>query len=51
METTVDKKGGLAWPVGIIVALIIVVLVNAVFIYVAVSGADDVVPSYNSEPR
>jgi hypothetical protein len=33
------------------VGLVLVVLVNAVFIYIAVSGADDVVPSYVTEER
>jgi len=39
------------WPVAIIVALLIVVAVNAAYIWVAVSGADDVVPSYVTEDR
>jgi hypothetical protein len=39
------------WPVLIILGLVLVVLVNAVFIYIAVSGADDVVPSYQTERR
>lgn len=39
------------WPVLITLGLVLVVLVNAVFIYIAVSGADDVVPSYQSEKR
>jgi len=39
------------WPVLITLGLVLVVLVNAVFIYIAVSGADDVVPSYNTEKR
>jgi len=28
-----------------------VILVNAIFIFIAVSGADDVVPSYVTEER
>jgi flagellar basal body-associated protein FliL len=51
LETQGDKRGGRLWPIAIIVGLVIVVLVNALFIYIAVSGADDVVPSYNTEPR
>jgi hypothetical protein len=33
------------------VGLIIVVLVNLAFIYVAVSGKDEIVPSYELEHR
>jgi hypothetical protein len=39
------------WPLLITVGLIFVVVVNAIFIYIAVSGADDVVPSYVTEER
>ena len=39
------------WPAIIIVALALVMLVNAIFIYVAVSGADDVAPSYSEGQR
>ncbi len=39
------------WPVIITLGLVLVVVVNAVFIYIAVSGADDIVPSYQSEQR
>jgi hypothetical protein len=35
----------------ITLGLLFVILVNAVFIYIAVSGADDIVPSYNTEER
>jgi len=38
-----------AWIIGI--ALAVVLAVNAAFIYIAVSGADAVAPSYNSEQR
>jgi len=31
--------------------LVIVMLVNAAFAYIAVRGADTVVPSYTTEPR
>jgi hypothetical protein len=41
----------LSWPVAIVVALALVVAVNVIFIYVAVSGADDVAPSYVSGER
>jgi hypothetical protein len=43
--------GSRVWPTIIIVGLVIVVLVNIGFIYVAVSGQDEVVPSYLTEPR
>jgi len=39
------------WPILITAGLVLVVIVNAVFIYIAVSGADDVVPSYTTEER
>lgn len=37
------------WPLAIVVGLLIVVAVNVVFIYIAFSGADVVVPSYLRE--
>jgi hypothetical protein len=39
------------WVVGIIIAFVVIALVNAGFIYVAVKGADQVVPSYHAEQR
>ena len=51
MANQVRKVDRVLWPVMIIVGLIIVALVNAVFIYVAVSGQDEVVPSYHTEVR
>jgi hypothetical protein len=39
------------WPTLIIAGLVLVALVNGIFIYIAVSGADDVVPSYFTEER
>ena len=39
------------WPYLITAGLVLVILVNAIFIYIAVSGADDVVPSYHTEER
>jgi hypothetical protein len=39
------------WVVGIVIGLMIVVLVNVGFIYLAVKGADQVVPSYRIEAR
>lgn len=48
-KITVSKD--MLWPVILIVALVVVMLVNGLFIYIAVSGADDVVPSYNQGER
>lgn len=39
------------WVVAIVVAFIVMALVNAGFIYIAVRGADQVVPSYLAEDR
>jgi hypothetical protein len=39
----------MSWPLAIIVGLILVILVNFTFIYIAVQGADQVVPSYNTD--
>jgi hypothetical protein len=53
-DTSEGGEGGgksRLWPMIITVGLILVVVVNAVFIYVAVKGADAVVPSYNTEER
>ena len=51
MEKQVRKFDRLLWPIMIVVGLLIVILMNAVFIYVAVSGRDEVVPSYQTEAR
>jgi len=45
------KPGSRLWPTLIILGLTLVILVNLAFIYVAVSGADEVVPSYETEER
>jgi len=39
------------WPWIIGVALAVVLAVNAVFIYIAVTGSDPVAPSYNAGER
>lgn len=39
------------WPAAIIGGLLLVVFVNVAFIWIAVSGADEVVPSYATEER
>ena len=43
--------GSRLWPILITVGLVLVILVNAIFIYIAVKGADEVVPSYQTEER
>ena len=47
------EEGGKSrlWPTIIMVGLIVVMVVNFLFIYIAVKGADAVVPSYNTEER
>jgi hypothetical protein len=47
---SMEKKRS-PWVVGIIIGFMVMLLMNAVFIYVAVKGADQVVPSYISEKR
>jgi len=44
-------RGSRLWPALIAVGLALVILVNGIFIYIAVKGADDVVPSYTTEER
>ena len=46
-ERATDRR----WPVGIAIGLLIVVLMNLAFIYIAVSGKDEIVPSYHTERR
>ncbi|NNF29223.1 MAG: hypothetical protein HKN73_18500 [Gemmatimonadetes bacterium] len=48
---TVELSRDHLWPLAIVLGLAAVVLVNLLFIYVAVSEADPVVPSYVSEHR
>jgi hypothetical protein len=55
--TTDRPKGNITvsrdhlWPWIIGIALAVVLAVNAAFIYIAVSGADSVAPSYNARER
>ena len=51
MAQPVRKFDRLLWPIAIIVGLLIVIIMNAVFIYVAVSDRDEVVPSDQTEAR
>ncbi|HSJ23085.1 MAG TPA: hypothetical protein VK929_00275 [Longimicrobiales bacterium] len=46
-----DKQPRSPWVIGIIIGFAILFLANAAFIYVAVKGADPVVPSYHAESR
>ncbi len=39
------------WPTLIVVGLLLVVAVNFTYIWIAVNGADEVVPSYMEEER
>jgi hypothetical protein len=39
------------WVLGIIIGFVVIVIVNAGFIYIAVKGADQVVSSYHTEQR
>lgn len=43
---TIEVKRDWLWPAIIIATLAVVVAVNAMFIYIAVSGADEVDPAY-----
>jgi len=42
---------GRIWPVAVALSLFVVVCVNLAFVYIAVTGADEVVPSYVEEER
>jgi hypothetical protein len=42
---------GRAWPVAIVIGLLVVVAVNIAFIVVAVGGADPVAESYEAGER
>lgn len=46
-----DRWAGRVWPIAITLGLLTVVVVNIVFIVVAVGGADPVVESYESGER
>lgn len=45
------ERRHLRWPIAIAVGLFLVILVNLVFIYIAVSGKDEIVPTYQTERR
>jgi hypothetical protein len=46
-----ERAAGRHWPWGIAIGLAIVVVINALFAFIAVRGADSVVPSYTTEAR
>ncbi len=50
MSETLPKRPS-RWVIAIVVAFALVFVANAILIYVAVSGADTVVPSYHTEHR
>ncbi len=39
------------WPIALIVGMLIVIVMNAVFIWIAVSDRDEVVETYQTETR
>ena len=47
----VSRRDELRWPIAIAIGLLLMILVNLAFIFIAVDGADEVVPSYQTEPR
>lgn len=51
MEPTPRSLVSHRWPWAIAIGLFLVVLVNALFAYIAVNGADSVVSSYTTEAR
>jgi hypothetical protein len=48
---TSERRRDLRWPIAIAIGLLFVVLVDLTFIYIAVSGKDEIVPSYHTERR
>lgn len=46
-----ERRADRAWPIAIVIGLLIVIAMNVAFAFVAVGGQDEVVPSYTSEPR
>lgn len=51
MEPTVAEPSGRRWPWAIAIGLLLVVVVNVAFAFIAIHGADSVVSSYSTEPR
>ena len=46
-----ERRRNLRWPIAIAVGLFLVIMVNLTFIYIAVSGKDEIVPTYRTERR
>ena len=46
MAESREAKEDNLWPILITILLVVVIAVNAAFIYIAVAGADDVDPAY-----
>ena len=46
-----ENSSSLRWPIGIAVAFLVLFLMNGFLVYLAVTNADEVVPSYETEPR
>jgi hypothetical protein len=51
LATNPTSPGGRRWPWAIAIGLLIVIIVNLTFAYIAIHGADTVVTSYTTEPR
>jgi hypothetical protein len=45
--STTDRR----WPIGLLIAFAVMILVNGLFVWVAISGHDPVAQSYVTEPR
>ena len=39
------------WPIGLLIAFAVMILVNGLFVWVALNGRDPVAESYTTEPR
>jgi hypothetical protein len=50
-EMTMAQQQRSPWVTGIIIGFVVMLMMNAVFIYVAVKDRDPVVPSYTAEER
>jgi len=46
-----ETTSSLRWPIGIALAFLVLFLMNGVLVYLAVTRADEVVPSYGTELR
>ncbi|MDZ4862613.1 MAG: hypothetical protein SGJ01_04130 [Gemmatimonadota bacterium] len=51
MAPTRSSPAGRRWPWAIALGLLLVILVNVAFAWIAISGADPVVSSYTTESR